>query len=746
MNKKLLKFCLLFSLIFYMNNLYADILKRVDISGNKRISEETIKVYGDIEINKDYNNNDVNEIIKKLYQTDFFTNITTDFSNGVLKINVIENPIIYSIYIEGEQTSKFKDQIFKIISLKEKGSYIENYVKSDLEIIKNFYKSLGYYSVKASAQKQASNIGDGTLNLIFSIDKGERSQIRKIYFIGDKKIKSKRLRDVIVSEEAKFWKFLTRNIYLNAERIELDKRLIKNYYLGRGYYDVQVLSSSAKVNDFNDIELTFSINAGKRYRFKKISTDIDPVFDKSVFEKLKPSFTEIVGEYYSPFKIKTILENIDQIIDDNQMQFVQHSVSETSSEDGIDIVFKISEGKKLQIERVNIKGNTVTNDSVIRSTLLLDEGDPYSKIKIEKSISNLKAKNIFNRVNYKIIDGSSPDLKVFEISVEERPTGEISAGAGYGTEGGVFAFSIKENNYLGKGYNVSATADISEDALRGGIRITNPDYNFTGNKVFGGFSSRKTDKPDSGYKNTILNFSTGTEFEHLKDLYVSPEFSLSFDDLNVNNKASSSLKKQAGNYSDLTFKYGILNDKRNRRFMPTDGHVFKFSQGLPLIADAPNVFNSITYNKYHAFNDNVIGALKFYSAAVNGAGEDVRLSKRLHLNRKLRGFESGKVGPKDGQDFIGGNYATALNLEAALPNLLPESTETDISVFMDLGNLWHVDYSSTVEDSNKIRSSVGLATNLYTPVGPLSFVFAQDLSKANTDQTQTFRFQIGTSF
>ena len=403
MNKKLLKFCLLFSLIFNMNNLYADILKRVDISGNKRISEETIKVYGDIEINKDYNNNDVNEIIKKLYQTDFFTNITTDFSNGVLKINVIENPIIYSIYIEGEQTSKFKDQIFKIISLKEKGSYIENYVKSDLEIIKNFYKSLGYYSVKASAQKQASNIGDGTLNLIFSIDKGERSQIRKIYFIGDKKIKSKRLRDVIVSEEAKFWKFLTRNIYLNAERIELDKRLIKNYYLGRGYYDVQVLSSSAKVNDFNDIELTFSINAGKRYRFKKISTDIDPVFDKSVFEKLKPSFTEIVGEYYSPFKIKTILENIDQIIDDNQMQFVQHSVSETSSEDGIDIVFKISEGKKLQIERVNIKGNTVTNDSVIRSTLLLDEGDPYSKIKIEKSISNLKAKNIFNRVNYKIM-------------------------------------------------------------------------------------------------------------------------------------------------------------------------------------------------------------------------------------------------------------------------------------------------------------------------------------------------------
>ena len=142
---------------------------------------------------------------------------------------------------------------------------------------------------------------------------------------------------------------MTRNIYLNTERIELDKRLLKNYYLGRGYYDVQVLSTSAEITDENNIELTFSINAGQRYRFKKFSTDIDPVFDLSLFADLKDVFNKYAGEYYSPFKIKKILESIDEIIDNNQLQFVQQTVKEIPDENGIDIQFKIFEGEKYKL-------------------------------------------------------------------------------------------------------------------------------------------------------------------------------------------------------------------------------------------------------------------------------------------------------------------------------------------------------------------------------------------------------------
>ena len=223
MKKITFKFFFILCFLFIGNNVLADVLKKIDISGNKRISVETIKVYGDIQINKNYQDDDINDIIKKLYNTNFFSNISTSFSNGVLKINVTENPIIYSIDIKGEEAKKFKNQIFKLISLKEKSSYIENFVKSDIEMIKSFYKSLGYYSVTVDADKQKADSGEDTLNLIFNVNKGERSKIRKIYFIGDKHIKSKRLRDVITSEEARFWKVLSRNIYLNTERIELDK-------------------------------------------------------------------------------------------------------------------------------------------------------------------------------------------------------------------------------------------------------------------------------------------------------------------------------------------------------------------------------------------------------------------------------------------------------------------------------------------------------------------------------------------
>jgi outer membrane protein insertion porin family len=748
MRRKIFRFCFFVFLAFASSSANAEMLKKLEIIGNSRISNETIKVYGEIEINKDYSDDDLNTVIKRLYDTRFFSDISTSFSNGVLKINVKENPVIDSMIIEGEEAKKYKKAILKMLALKEKSSYIESDINQDIQIIKNFYKSLGYYTVEVTAHTQKLGDDKNIINLIYSIEKGARNKISKVYFIGDKgKAREKRLRDVITSEEARFWKVLSKNIYLNPDRIELDKRLLKNYFLGLGYYNVEVLSSSAELKNESSVELTFSINAGQRFRIKKLSTDIAPVFDKTIFKNLSSEFNKFAGAYYSPFKIRKILSKIDEIIDNNKLQFVQHSVSETLDKDGIDIVFKIFEGRKIQIERVNIIGNNVTNDSVIRSELLVDEGDPYSDIKIEQSISKLKAKNIFKKVEYKLYDGSSKDLKVMEIKVEEKPTGEIAAGAGIGTEGASFSFSLTENNYLGKGLGADVSLNITEHTVRGGLSMKDPNFRNSGNLVWGGLTNTKTDRPDSGYENTLTQFDLGTKFEHLTDLYVSSSIGLVFDDLIVTGNASSSMKKQAGNFTEFTFDYGIEKDNRDRPFMPTSGSLVSFHQGLPLYSDQASIYNAIHYTKYHSFTENIIGALKFYVSNVTAIEDDVRLSKRLHIpSRRLRGFESHKVGPKDGADYVGGNYAAALNFEAALPNLLPESTQTDVGVFMDVGNLWGVDYDSSINDSNGIRSSVGINSNVYTPIGPLSVVYALPITKESTDTTQTFKIQIGTSF
>ena len=280
------------------------------------------------------------------------------------------------------------------------------------------------------------------------------TKISKIIFTGDKKVREKRLRDIIASEEDKFWKIISRNTKFSQNRVKLDKRLLTNYYKSIGYYDVDITSNSAEVKQSGNIELIYSIDAGKRFYIKKISTNVDPVFDKNLFFSLNDKYKKVIGSFYSPFKITKLLEEIDEIIANNNLQFVEHNVQEVVKGDSINIIFNINEGEKVLVERVNITGNSVTNESVIRGELLIDEGDPFTNLILDKSVAKIKSRRIFNNVTTKVSEGSSKDLKVIEIAVEEKPTGEISAGAGIGTNGGSFAFNVQENNWLGLGKNV----------------------------------------------------------------------------------------------------------------------------------------------------------------------------------------------------------------------------------------------------------------------------------------------------
>ena len=601
---------------------------------------------------------------------------------------------------------------------------------------------------RAKGGKQKADAGEGTINLVFNVTKGERSKIKKIFFIGDKKIKSKRLRDVITSGEAKFWKVLSRNIYLNTERIELDKRLLKNYYKNKGYYEVKISSSNVEYSENEGFILTYSIEAGKRYKFKKIFANVAKELDQSAFVSLEKEFNKVVGDYYSQRKLTSILEKIDKLSEQKELQFINHNVVETLDGDAVDIKINIYEGKKFTIERINIVGNSVTNDSVIRGEMVVDEGDPYSALLVNKSINKLKARNIFSSVNEKITGGSSPDFKILEISVEEKATGEISAGAGVGTDGTSFMASVTENNWLGRGVRLKAAGNLSQEKISGNIAVQNPNYNNSGNLVFGSFDLSATDMQDtSGYQSNNTGFGLGTEFEQYEDIFLAPSFSLSHESIEVEDSATAALKKMDGTFNNFDFKYAITNDKRNQVFQPTDGYRLRFSQTLPIIQDSSSIINGLDLSGYHLFSEDLIGTARFYGRTINGIDEDVRLTKRLYVPpRRLRGFNTFQVGPKDGADYVGGNYVTALGFEAQFPNLLPESTRTDISLFLDTANVWSVDYSSAVEDSNKIRSAFGVSANIFTTIGPLSFTIAQDLSKATNDKTESFNFRLGTSF
>ena len=739
------KYIFLFLLLF-SPNLFAEIVKKIEIKGNERISAETLKVYGELNLNKDYSTFDVNKVLKNLYNTEFFEDVKVSLKNGTLSISVKEYPTINSIDLRGEKSTKTKSKILEFLKLKEKESFIESKLANDISIIKKIYASQGFNFTTVSGKVE--KFSNNRLNLVFFVEKGKKTNISSISFIGDKKIKEKRLRDIIVSEEKKFWKFLSRNTYLNYNNVELDKRLLLNYYKSLGYYDVQVLSNKAEISKENFTTLVYTINAGTRYKVNKISTNVSDVLDKKIFTPLEKSFSNAIGNYYSPFTVKKLLDDLDMLIANNDLQFIEHSVNEIIENDSIEIKINIYEGGKKMVERIDIKGNTVTNESVLRAELLLDEGDPFNVLKLNQSIARMKSRNLFSTVEKKVIDGANKNQKIIQISVEEKPTGEISAGAGIGTNGASFAFDVTENNWMGKGISVTTSLDVSAETFTGGLSVTDPNYNYSGNSLVYFVRNTTNDKPLSGFKNNVISTGIGTKFEQYEDFYISPTLTFNYDDLKVESSAGASLQKQKGTFSDLSLDYSIALDKRDKIYAPTSGYISTFNQALPVYADSPYLKNSYLLSKYKSFSEDYTGSFKFYSAAINGlSNKDVRLNKRIVLNsNRLRGFESGKVGPKDGNDYVGGNYAIASNFELSLPNLLPEFTKTDVGLFLDFANIWEVDYDSGVDNSNAIRSSTGVSTTWTSPIGPMSFVIAQNISKASTDKTETFNFKLGTTF
>ncbi len=745
-NFKNIFFSIILFTIFCIQNVHSEVVNKIEITGNERISSETIAIFGDILAGKDYQESDINLLIKKLYDTQFFSNISVDLKNNILSIFVKENPIINQIVFNGENAKKYKERITELLVNKEKNSYVTGNIKSDINLIKSFYRESGFYFVKIDAEVQ--ELSENRVNIVFEIDKGDKAKIAKIYFLGDKKIRDKKLRDIITSQEAQFWKFLSRNVYLNKQRIELDKRLLTNYYKNKGFYEVEVTSSNVEYSEAEGFVLTFSVNAGKRYKFKKIFADVSDSLDKNAFLSLEKEFDSLVGKYYSLRKLNDVLSKIDKLSEQKELQFINHNVLETLEDNGVQVKINIFEGEKFIIERINIVGNAVTNDSVIRSELLVDEGDPYSVLLVNKSINRIKGRGLFGSVIQEVSSGSSSDLKVLNITVEEKATGEIIAGAGIGTDGTSFSVGIKENNWLGRGISLQSALLLTEEKVSGNIAVTNPNYNYTNNSVSASLDVSSTDRTaSSGFKSSKTGFKLGTGFEQYENIFISPGISASWEDIEAESSASDSIKKMEGNYFNSDFTYGITLDKRNQVFEPTEGYVTRFNQSLPIIQDSSSIMNNINISAYHDFSDDVIGALKFYGKSINGVDGDVRLTRRLFLPRKrIRGFEARKVGPKDGIDWIGGNYATALTAEAKLPNLLPETYRTDISVFMDSANLWGVDYNEGLSDTNTIRSSIGVSANVFTTIGPLSFTLAAPISQASTDVTETFNFNLGTSF
>jgi len=731
----------------YSGNLLAEIIKEIKISGNSRLSESTIKLFAELEIGQNLNQNELNETLIKLYKTGYFKNVKFNFENGFLSIDIIENPIIEKILISGVKNKTLLGNLNKTVKKIEKYPYTEEKIEQQKNIILNIVKNDGFFF--ATVIPKISFNENGTLIIEYIFNLKDRAKIKNIKFTGDKKFKTSKLKNLILSEESRPWKFLSQNIFINEERINIDLNLLSSFYKNKGYYNINIKSSNAKIKDSNDFELIFNIDSGKKYFFNDLTLNLSDDYDKRNFSKLEKLMKELKGDVYSLNLIKKITSEIDNIVLLKEYVFINILYDEKTVEpDKINIDFYFSENEKTFVDRINILGNYYTEEKVIRNSLLIDEGDPFNEILFNKSINNLKSKNIFKTVQSNVkkseVDNKN---KILNILVEEKPTGEIAAGFGTGTAGSTLFGSIKELNYLGKGLNLEANLSLSDEEIKGLFSINNPNFRNTDRSFYTTVQSTVSDfMSSSGYKNTRTGFEFGTGFEQYQDLNIRLGLSNYYEKLETSNLATEEKKKQEGDYFENLFSYSLFLNKLNQKFQPTDGYSASFSQTLPIYSDDKAVENQFRAARYYSINEDLILSAQFLLTTVNSLDDNVRVSKRVYIPAsRLRGFESGSIGPKDGNQYIGGNYGTAVNFNTTLPNLLKEFENLDFNLFLDLANLWHVDYDDSL-DSNKLRSSFGISANWFTPVGPLSFSYAIPLTEAKSDKTENFRFQIGTSF
>ena len=726
---------------------FSEIINNINVIGNNRVSDETIINFSEIKKGNDVSDKTLNESLKNLYKTNFFELVELKLDKNDLTIIVKEYPIIEQIIVNGVKAQKNIKKIKDSMKLKEKNPYIESIVKEDLNRILNTFKQNGFYFVKIDTKIEKNK--NDTVNIIFDVDQGDKATINKIKFIGDKKFKDRKLRSVITSEEDKPWKFITRKKYLDIERVNLDKRLLKNFFLDKGYYQVEIADAYSQILNQKDFVLTYNINAGEKFVFGDFELILPTEFDPKKFDDLEKFFKKIKNEKYSYKDIEKILDKIEKIALNQNYEFIDAKVTEVINDNKIDFSFKIIDTEKLYVNKINILGNNITSEQFIRDQLIVDEGDPFNKILHTKSINKLKSKNLFSKVEYEILDTENADQKDINISIEEKPTGELMAGAGHGTDGSTFSIGIKENNFRGEGVQLNSKLSLSEETVKGFLEYTHPNFAFSERQLSTSLESTVTDRlTDYGYKSSLNSVSLGTRYEQFENTFFSPKVSISSETLDTTSTASAAYKKQDGSYFDATFGYGLTLDKRNSAFQPSSGFYSSWYQSLPIVSENSEIINGYIITGYKELIDDMIVSSGIYTRAVNSlSGDDVRASKRLYApSSRLRGFESGKVGPTDGTDHVGGNYVVTLNTSSTIPYVLQTQENMDLKVFFDAGNVWGVDYSSSLDDSNSIRTSTGFALEILTPVGPLSFSYAEAISKASSDKTESFKFQLGTTF
>ena len=686
---------------------------------------------------------------KKLFETNFFSKVDIKIEGNQVSIYLIENPIIEYILITGlEERQDYLVNIEKKISLKANSIFSESLLNKDIKSINEFLSSAGYS--QSNVEYKINKITNNKVNVFLDIKLNQQFHVREIFFLGDKVFSSSTLKSVISTTQKSWLSLFNTTAIPSVNRINYDISSLKSFYLSRGYYDVQVVNGSIDYIDQNLVNIVFVVNAGGKFFFQKpsvINSALSPKDRDLLF--VNNEIKELYSKSYDPAILNKVLKNINTYFLDRNITANAEYRLKKESPNELSIVFEISEiTEKKFINNIYVKGNDITEEKVVRNSLLFAEGDLYSVSNVNKSLDTLKSLEIFKNINITNEDIKNSKNINITVSLEEMATGEIAAGAGYGSSGGLVSFILKERNLFGQGIGSNISLNIGTQKVLGNISLSNPDFSGTGNTLRTSLFASQYFYDNAGYENKVYGGNVSTAYEMFKDITFESGFGADYDSIDSKSASSDLIKSRDGNYKTTKVFYNFYNDKRDRKFNPTSGYTFGFGQGLAtFVSDIPYISNNAFGSFYNGFSEDFIGTIKYKIKSINSINDkDVKLSDRIFLSdNELRGFGYREVGPKLNSEFIGGNYSYSTSFSTTVPNGLPDKWGTTSNLFFDVANVWGTDFDG-IADSDTIRSSVGVGFSWVSPMGPLSFTFTEAISKNSTDALQSFSFKLGSTF
>ena len=724
-------------------------IKQIDISGAQRIDTDTIISYSNINLGDIYSEEVGNQILKDLFDTNLFSNIEISFDNNLLIISIKENPTINLVKFTGN--SKLKDDDLLIeISLKERAVYSRSKVKKDIERMLSLYQRSGRLSTEIIPKVEV--LENNRINLTYEIEESDVAEVSKIVIQGNEVFSDSKIKSLMKTKEKTILRFLSSADRYDPDKLEYDKQLVTEFYNNNGYPEFKFVTSIAQLSlNKNDFEIILSVKEGSKYEFGEI--EVVNKLKKMNSELIRDSLPFKSGDLYDASKIKTSVDQIKNAAELSGYSFIMidPKLNIKSEKNIVDTIIEINEGPRVYVNEINVSGNTRTVDRVIRREFSLTEGDAYNKYAINYSKDSIKALNFFSEVDVKEIRTEYPDKINLEINVEEKNTGEASLGAGYSSATSTsLNLGLKETNFLGKGQKVDFFSSFSNTRNNYDLSITEPYFNNKKLSLTGGLYSSFTDPASVNYETEDLGLAFKAQFPIAKKIYLETRYSLSTVKVKADSNATIYERLLAGTDTNSMIGYTLNFDNRNSPYKPSSGFRFLIDQDIAgLGGTSYYIKNRLSYNVYKRLSNKLVGAFKLQAGNSNGYnGKYAPLSSNYKLGgKRLRGFKSGKVGPRTGNSYTGGQYFYLTSLETNIDFNL-DAFDITSTLFLDIGSVWGLEnpaYSS-INDDHNMRSSLGVNFNWDSAIGPINIIYATVLESEDNDTTDNLYFDIGYNF